>query len=94
MPLPSGLSSRAADLHASPIREILALIDRPGMISFAGGLPAVETFPAFELADMPRHWLQYGPSEGEPPLRERVAAELRDMGLACAADQVLILSGS
>jgi DNA-binding transcriptional MocR family regulator len=38
------LSSRVPDLHASPIREILSLIDAPGMVSFAGGLPAAQTF--------------------------------------------------
>jgi len=34
------LSQRVKQLHASPIREILSVIKRPGMISFAGGLPA------------------------------------------------------
>lgn len=38
------LSQRVAQLHASPIREILAVIEQPGMVSFAGGLPAPETF--------------------------------------------------
>ena len=38
MPMETGLSQRVRNLHASPIREILAVIDRPGMISFAGGL--------------------------------------------------------
>jgi len=88
------LSQRTKDLHASPIREILAVIDRPGMISFAGGLPSPESFPALELGRVPAQWLQYGPSEGEPALRERVAAELAALGLACTPEQVLILSGS
>lgn len=87
-------SSRCRDLHASPIREILTVVDRPGMISFAGGLPAVESFPQFDLDAMPRHVLQYGPSEGEWELRERVAEDLRARGLRCSAEQVLILSGS
>jgi len=87
------LSSRVADLHASPIREILAVISRPGMVSFAGGLPAAETFPKIAL-EVPHDVLQYGPSEGETPLRERIAQELCDLGLHCDAQQVLILSGS
>lgn len=88
------LSARAKNLHSSPIREILAVIDRPGMVSFAGGLPAPETFPPVQLDKMPATWLQYGPSEGEPALRERLALELQKLGLDCAAAQVLILSGS
>ena len=87
-------SRRTADLHASPIREILAVVDRPGMISFAGGLPAAETFPAFSLDAMPAQCLQYGPSEGDAELRRQIASELAGRGLACAAEQVIILSGS
>jgi DNA-binding transcriptional MocR family regulator len=87
-------SSRTRDLHASPIREILAVVNRPGMISFAGGLPAAESFPQFSLEAMPQDILQYGPSEGEWALRQRVAEDLNARGLKCAAEQVLILSGS
>lgn len=87
-------SLRTRDLHASPIREILSVIERPGMISFAGGLPALESFPQFDMDAMPQSMLQYGASEGEWELRERVAEELLGRGLRCTAKQVLILSGS
>ena len=87
-------SARTRDLHPSPIREILSVVNRPGMISFAGGLPAVDSFPQFSLDAMPQHMLQYGPSEGEWELRQRVAEELHERGLCCTAEQVLILSGS
>lgn len=91
----SGRFSRRVDnLVASPIREILAVIDRPGMVSFAGGLPAQQTFPAIDPGAVPSAWLQYGPSEGEPALRQRIADELATLGLACAPEQVLVLSGS
>src|SRR5512137_2985435 len=87
-------SARLADLHASPIREILSVVDRPGMISFAGGLPAVDSFPQFSLDAMPQPMLQYGPSEGEWELRQRVAEDLQARGMRCRAEQMLILSGS
>ena len=90
--LPS-LSARVHDLHASPIREILAVVGRPGMISFAGGLPAAETFPDFGLS-APDSALQYGPTEGDSALRERIAEELADIGLDCGPERVLVLSGS
>ncbi|MFZ2451356.1 MAG: PLP-dependent aminotransferase family protein [Methylovulum miyakonense] len=87
-------SARTRNLHPSPIREILSVINRPGMISFAGGLPAVDSFPQFSLDTMPQHILQYGASEGESELRQRVAEDLQGLGLQCTAGQVLILSGS
>jgi DNA-binding transcriptional MocR family regulator len=94
MPIETGLSQRVRNLHASPIREILEVIDRPGMISFAGGLPAAETFPALDLGQVPARWLQYGPAEGEPALRQRIAQQIGALGLECTPEQVLILSGS
>ena len=87
-------SKRVNDLHASPIREILSVIDRPGMISFAGGLPSVDSFPQFNLEGMPADTLQYGSSEGEWALREQIAQDLAGQGLSCQPEQVLILSGS
>ena len=87
-------SARVNELHASPIREILSVIDRPGMISFAGGLPSVDSFPQFNLEGMPADTLQYGSSEGEWALREQIAQELTALGLSCKPEQVLVVSGS
>ena len=87
-------SDRTRNLHASPIREILSVVNRPGMISFAGGLPAPDSFPRFSIDAMPQHILQYGSSEGERALRQKIAEELNGYGLRCSAEQILILSGS
>jgi 2-aminoadipate transaminase len=94
MPVTPMLSRRVRDLAPSPIREILQVIERPGMISFAGGLPAPESFPRLDAARLPAGCLQYGPSEGEPALRQRIAEDLRAIGLVCDAAQILVLSGS
>lgn len=87
-------SSRCKNLQASPIRQILSVIDQPGMVSFAGGLPAAETFYTPDLANLPNSYLQYGPSEGEWELRELICKELHTTGLHCQPEQILILSGS
>ncbi len=87
-------SKRISNLHSSPIREILAVIDQPGMVSFAGGLPSPDIFPTFDLHDMPQATLQYGASEGEPQLRDHIAADLQAMGLEVKSDQIIVLSGS
>ncbi|MEG5265879.1 PLP-dependent aminotransferase family protein [Pseudomonas sp. JDS28PS106] len=87
-------SERVARLKSSLIREILAAAQRPQVMSFAGGLPAEAMLPKVEWAQMPVTLGQYGMSEGEPALREALAAEARALGVPCQASQVLIVSGS
>jgi DNA-binding transcriptional MocR family regulator len=87
-------SERVTRLKSSLIREILAAAQRPEMMSFAGGLPAESMLPKTEWSDMPRSLGQYGMSEGEPALREALAAEARGLGVPCDASQVMIISGS
>lgn len=86
-------SQRIDSLQPSPIRQILSVIDRPGMVSFAGGLPATQMLAQWSGHAGPTE-LQYGASEGEPQLRALVGAQLRSLGIDAADDRVLILSGS
>lgn len=93
------LARRTHNQHSSVIREALKLAERPGIISFAGGLPSPATFPvdAFAhacervLREHATAALQYGSSEGLPALREHVAAMLP---WQVDASQVLITTGS
>ena len=93
------LAARAEKMNPSVIREILKLTEKPGIISFAGGLPSAKTFPiqAFAqacqqvLANDGVAALQYAASEGYAPLRAWVAASLP---WAVDPDQVLITTGS
>jgi 2-aminoadipate transaminase len=95
------IAARLRDVASSPVRDILALTARPGVISFAGGLPAPELFDgpglrdAFvaALADAGRT-LQYSTTEGDPALRELIAARLTARGLTTGAGDVLVTSGS
>jgi 2-aminoadipate transaminase len=93
------LARRAGQMNPSVIREILKVTERPGIISFAGGLPSPRTFPVREFAaacekvlreDGPAA-LQYAASEGYGPLREMVAAMLP---WQVDPAQVLITTGS
>lgn len=96
------IAAGAAGLRRSAIRDLLTLTAQPDMISFAGGLPAPELFPAEEtmaaaeraLVEMPQTALQYGPTEGFAPLRELVAAWLGRLGIDTPARHVLITAGS
>lgn len=87
-------SERVTRLKSSLIREILAAAQRPEVMSFAGGLPAEAMLPALNWDAMPLNIGQYGMSEGEPQLRELLAAEARALGVPCQASQVLVVSGS
>jgi len=95
-------SELATRMQPSPIRELFRVIQQPGMISFAGGLPDPDAFPvgpfaacADVLARDGRQVLQYGASEGYPPLRE-VLLEMMTarLGFPVAPEQLLITSGS
>ena len=96
------MAQRAEKMNPSVIREILKVTEKPGIISFAGGLPSPLTFPidamreASErvLRDDGKAALQYAASEGFAPLREWVAQDLLKQGMHISPDQVLITTGS
>ncbi|MBD3222609.1 aminotransferase class I/II-fold pyridoxal phosphate-dependent enzyme [bacterium] len=97
------LARRCERLKASEIRELLKLTARPEIISFAGGLPAAELFPAREMAEITRRVLetegckalQYSTTEGDPTLRHHIAERMnRTQQTRVEADEILITSGS
>jgi DNA-binding transcriptional MocR family regulator len=96
-------ATRASRMKASEIRELLKLLDRPGILSFAGGIPDPALFPAEEFARAyaealddahAGQSLQYSVSEGYLPLRRWLADQMRRIGVPCSADNILITSGS
>ncbi|MFF5446838.1 PLP-dependent aminotransferase family protein [Streptomyces sp. NPDC012888] len=99
---PPPFATRATSVGGSPVREILALTERPGVISFAGGLPAPELFDtaglraAYDtaLTTSARRALQYSTTEGAPELREAVAARATGRGLPTAPDDLIVTTGS
>jgi 2-aminoadipate transaminase len=96
------LASRTARMQSSAIREILKLTQQPGVISFAGGLPASEFFPLDEIAEScsaiirqdGNRALQYTVTEGHPPLKEYLAAKMSASGALVAPGNILIVNGS
>jgi hypothetical protein len=90
-------------MKASEIRELLKLLDQPGIISFAGGIPDPKLFPSDEFAkayqaalgsESKDQALQYSISEGYVPLRQWLVDHMRQIGVECDIDNVLITSGS
>lgn len=97
-------AKRAEAMRASEIRELLKLLEKPGIISFAGGIPDPALFPkdaaaaayAAILSDPVKssQGLQYSVSEGYPPLRDWIARHMAKLGVPARADNILVTSGS
>lgn len=96
-------ATRAKRMKASEIRELLKLLERPDIISFAGGIPDPALFPAAEMSEayarvlggeMAHAALQYSVSEGYRPLRDWLVGEMGKIGIPCASENILITSGS
>ncbi|MBD9372817.1 PLP-dependent aminotransferase family protein [Rhizobium sp. ARZ01] len=96
-------ATRSSRMKASEIRELLKLLDRPDIISFAGGIPDPALFPGQDFkaayADIfsgsaVDAALQYSVSEGYKALREWLAGEMKKLDVSCSADNVFIVSGS
>jgi len=96
------LSQRTSTAQRSAIRELLALTEKPEIISFGGGLPAPETFPHEELADIAAELirtqyakvLQYGATEGSATLRDEVVRWLAPQGVFVTREELLITTAS
>jgi 2-aminoadipate transaminase len=86
----------------SAIRELLKLTNKPGLISFAGGLPAPCTFPSAELDEITHEVLtkeanialQYGTTEGDDLLREQLTKRYQSMGLNITKENLVITTSS
>ena len=96
-------ATRSKRMRASEIRELLKLLQRPDIISFAGGIPDPALFPHAEMqaayqdilsGPEANAALQYSISEGYPPLRRWLVGELAKFGIVCSEDNVFITSGS
>lgn len=95
------LSRRVQAARSSVIRDLLKVVEQPGMLSLAGGLPAPESFPVGRMREAAERVLgasnglssplQYGPTEGVMPLRQWVADQA---GGGTQVDQVVITTGS
>ncbi|PIU20567.1 MAG: aminotransferase [Elusimicrobia bacterium CG08_land_8_20_14_0_20_59_10] len=88
---------------ASVIRELLKITNKPGIISFAGGLPDPELFPYDFVTDAVkeimakkgRTALQYGPTDGLPELKEEFIKFLKQYeGIDVKPENLIITTAS
>lgn len=93
-------AARTERIKSSTVREFLKHALKPGMISFAGGMPDPNLLPVQATAAASERIgkkygakaLQYGQTEGIGELRELIAARFGKSG--ATAENVLITTGS
>lgn len=86
----------ARRMLASEVRELPKLLEKPDIISFAGGIPDPALFPMEAAREayakclgsetVARQGLQYSVSEGYLPLREWIAGHMGRLGVRCTPD--------
>jgi len=98
----AALAKRTERMQSSIIRELLKFTMLPDVISFAGGLPAPEVFPVRDFQEACR-WvlnheaeraLQYGPTEGLPPLKDYLIEAMSRYELPARRENLLFTNGS
>lgn len=95
-------SDNSSRLKANVIREILKVSSQPGIINFAGGLPAAELFPETHLkacaekvfSNHGPKALQYSLTQGIMELREEMARWLSTPEREISPDVIQITTGS
>lgn len=96
-----GFAPHVLNLKASIIREMLKYSNMPGVISFAGGLPAPDMFPLEQMEESCSRIIekygstsmQYSLSMGVGPLREAIASRSRSRDIETKLENILITSG-
>lgn len=96
-------ASRTHNIKPSAIRQIFALLKKPGIISFAGGWPDPALFPVeglresadYVLTHEAANALQYGGTGGDDKLLAFLRERLNDVyGMDVNGDQMIVTSGS
>jgi 2-aminoadipate transaminase len=95
-------ASRAHGVTKSEILALFAVANQPEVVSFAGGLPFVAALPldvvgdavAGLLANQGVSALQYGASQGDLGLRERILDVMTLQRVVAHPDDIVVTSGS
>jgi 2-aminoadipate transaminase len=98
----AGLFARRTQvMKSSAMRDLMAITERPEVISLAGGLPDVSTFPAEDYArlqsrvavDATAKTLQYGPTEGHEAVKACIAEVMAAEGAEVDPGELLVTTG-
>jgi 2-aminoadipate transaminase len=94
-------AARTRGMKSSAMREMMALTERPDVISLAGGLPDTSTFPPQLYAELMEdvasestaRALQYGPTEGMAATTRCIAEVMAAEGTTVDPADVLVTTG-
>src|SRR3954449_8702027 len=94
-------ASRTKVMKSSAMRDLMAITERPEIISLAGGLPDTSTFPAESLAALTAKMaatgaaraLQYAPTEGMAAAKECIAEVMAYEGTPVDPEDVMVTTG-
>jgi 2-aminoadipate transaminase len=94
-------ASRTSGMRSSAMRDLMAITERPDVISLAGGLPDTSTFPAELLAKLlsqvaaesAARALQYGPTEGMAAAVECITQVMAEEGTMVDGEDVIVTTG-
>jgi 2-aminoadipate transaminase len=92
---------RTGNLRSSVMRDLMAIVARPEVISLAGGLPDTGSFPEKTLAKITHEIsmkscaaaLQYGPTEGFDKTKENIAAVMAAEDTLVDQENILVTTG-
>ena len=94
------LASRTRVMTSSAMRDLMAITERPEVISLAGGLPDVSGFPpemleaiAREITHGSGRALQYGPTEGMAKVHEAIQVVMAEEGTQVDLGELLVTTG-
>ncbi|NLT05316.1 MAG: PLP-dependent aminotransferase family protein [Solirubrobacterales bacterium] len=94
-------SSRTRVMTSSATRDLMAMSDRPEVISFAGGLPDTSSFPTDVFAELTARIadescaraLQYGPTDGLAETKRCIADVMAAEEMTVDVDDVMVTTG-
>ncbi len=96
------VAERVVKMRSSAVRDLFSAAVRPDIISLSGGMPDVSLLPAAQerkavraaVDDERSVALQYGSTDGRLEMRQVVCHLMRDFGVRCKPDQVMLTSGA
>lgn len=95
-------ADRALGMKQSEVRSLFAVVNRPEVVSLAGGMPNIAGLPLDFLGDLHERMvrergakvLQYGAGQGEEPMREMICEVMRPDGIDGNPDNIVVTTGS
>lgn len=100
MNIESYFSQNSSKMKASKIRELMKYASMKDVISLAGGIPDPENFPFTEVKSIINNWgndkvrlaMQYGPTNGFPPLLNLIKKRMNEKRNIDMTNQDIIIT--